>query len=390
MLYLLPELPAAAQAFLAEWEDVDRNEFEFRTSGTTGPERIVRLSRQQIVHAAGSSQATMGWAKGQRIGLVLPATGMGGRMGLVRAAVYGMRLVPLALDLMNLSNKSYASPERSPFTDYLDHLSLVPSQALALLNHWLAQGTDPGERVGNLLLGGGPAVSDLLTTLSKAPSKGKPWRVFLGFGMTETAGHFALRQLFPHPETSYTPSPGLEISLETDLESPESLPESLPESPTGNLVIRGPVTNQQPLCTRERVHLNPDEGTFVWLGRTDLTIQSGGHTLLVDELEAQIRQNAREYPEFSWLLSPFWYLAPLQDPFWGEQVALCLPQSLLTTLPKSPLVPSAFAPFLPKAAYPRYLVVVPEAHFEVPGKILRLGPEALAALNPRPLHQSES
>lgn len=403
MLYLLPELPAAAQAFLAEWEDKDRNVFEFQTSGTTGPARICQLSRQQILHAAASSQATLGWAAGQSVGLVLPATGMGGRMSLVRASVYGMHLVPLALDLGRLSNKPAPPTEHPPYIRYLDHLSLVPSQALALLQHWLDQGMDPGERIGTLLLGGGPEVSDLRKMLERVPAEGRPWRVFLGFGMTETAGHFALRRLFPHPEPSYTPSPGLEISIESSSDSdrassPESNPESqeqpqksperLQESqepPTGPLIIRGPVTNQEPLRTREIVRLNPDNGTFEWLGRADLTIQSGGHTLLIDDLEAQIRQKAGDYPELSWLLSPQWYLAPLQDPVWGEQVALCLAMSLLETLPEGPLRPDTFAPCLPKAAYPRYLVVVPEDAFAIAGKVRRLDPKALALLGPQPL-----
>ena len=395
MLYLLPELPAAAQAFLADWEDKDRNVFEFQTSGTTGPARICQLSRQQILHAAASSQATLGWAAGQSVGLVLPATGMGGRMSLVRASVYGMHLVPLALDLGRLSNKPAPPTEHPPYTRYLDHLSLVPSQALALLQHWLDQGMDPGERIGTLLLGGGPAVSDLRKMLEQVPAGGSPWRVFLGFGMTETAGHFALRRLFPHPEPSYTPSPGLEISIEFDsdsdqessLESQEQ-PQESQEPPTGPLIIRGPVTNQEPLRTREIVRLNPLDGTFEWLGRADLTIQSGGHTLLTDELEAQIRQKAGDYPELSWLLSPHWYLAPLQDPVWGEQVALCLPKSLLETLPEGPLRPETFAPCLPKAAYPRYLVIVPEDSFAIAGKVRRLDSAALALLGPQPLDRA--
>ena len=395
MLYTLPELPAAAQAFLADWEDKDRNVFEFQTSGTTGPARICQLSRQQILHAAASSQATLGWAAGQSVGLVLPATGMGGRMSLVRASVYGMHLVPLALDLGRLSNKPAPPTERPPYTRYLDHLSLVPSQALALLQHWLDQGMDPGERIGTLLLGGGPAVSDLRKMLEQVPAGGSPWRVFLGFGMTETAGHFALRRLFPHPEPSYTPSPGLEISIEFDsdsdqessLESQEQ-PQESQEPPTGPLIIRGPVTNQEPLRTREIVLLNPLDGTFEWLGRADLTIQSGGHTLLTDELEARIRQKAGDYPELSWLLSPHWYLAPLQDPVWGEQVALCLPKSLLETLPEGPLRPDTFAPCLPKAAYPRYLVIVPEDSFAIAGKVRRLDSAALALLGPQPLDRA--
>jgi O-succinylbenzoic acid--CoA ligase len=259
---------------------------------------------------------------------------------------------------------------------------------------------DPGERIGTLLLGGGPEVSDLRKMLERVPAEGRPWRVFLGFGMTETAGHFALRRLFPHPEPSYTPSPGLEISIESSSDSdrassPESNPESqeqpqksperLQRPQNGSLVIRGPVTNQEPLPTREIVRLNPLNGTFEWLGRADLTIQSGGHTLLIDDLEAQIRQKAGDYPELSWLLSPHWYLAPLQDPVWGELVALCLPKSLLETLPDGPLRPDTFAPCLPKAAYPRYLVIVPEDSFAIAGKVRRLDSAALALLDPQPL-----
>jgi O-succinylbenzoic acid--CoA ligase len=384
MLYLLPDLPQAAKDFLALWEDPRQNEFVFQTSGTTGPSRSHRLSREQMIQAALSSQEALGWSPGQRVGMVLPATGMGGKMSLVRASVFGMISVPLALDLRpqpwTQKPGDNTTPPR-PYDAYLDHLSLVPSQALALLRHWLDLGVDPGDRLGTLLLGGGPAVTDLRKVLERAPANGKPWRVFLGFGMTETAGHFALQQLFPHPQASYKPLPGLQISLEP-LNSTSNDPNDIN---VGALVVTGPVTNHQPLSTREIAKLNPAEGTFDWLGRADLTIQSGGHTLLIDDLEAQIRFSAAQNPDLAWLKGPHWYLAPLPDPVWGEQVALCLPQSMLGTLPKDPLYPHTWAPCLPKSAYPRYLVIVPEDCFEVPGKVRRLGAEALALLNPKPL-----
>ena len=58
---------------------------------------------------------------------------------------------------------------------------------------------------------------------------------------------------------------------------------------------------------------------------------------------------------------------------------------MLATLPKDPLYPHTWAPCLPKSAYPRYLVIVPEDCFEVPGKVRRLDPKALALLDPQPL-----
>ena len=66
-------------------------------------------------------------------------------------------------------------------------------------------------------------------------------------------------------------------------------------------------------------------------------------------------------------------------------MALCLPKSLLETLPDGPLGTDTFAPCLPKAAYPRYLVIVPEDSFAIAGKVRRLDSATLALLGPKPL-----
>ncbi|MFM7699172.1 MAG: hypothetical protein ACKO7V_00090, partial [Bacteroidota bacterium] len=99
MLFRLSTWPKAAADFLEEWDNLDIQDFTFNTSGTTGPSKQITLHREQITASAISSQTPLGWQEGQRMGLALNASGIGGKMVLARGRCYNMEIIPLDLRL---------------------------------------------------------------------------------------------------------------------------------------------------------------------------------------------------------------------------------------------------------------------------------------------------
>ncbi len=378
MLYRLAAWPKAATDFLKEWDNIDIQYFKFQTSGTTGASKQITLSREQITSSAFSSEIPLGWKKGQRIGLALNASGIGGKMVLARGRCYNIEVIPLELCLQP-DHEALLVRGAEEWTGYLDHLSLVPVQALALLRHWAHHQIDPATRVGTLLLGGGPLPSDLERFLSedhpwKTRQDPSSFRIVQGLGMTETAGHFALREVYPVWERAYTPLPGIQCGLEP--------PHPTSSSGKGTLVITGAVTNYQPLATKEVIQWGEQAGQIEWLGRADLVIQSGGHTLLVDEIEKSI-QSILQSPRHiitvnSWkfMAQTKWYLAPWADPVWGERVTLCIPSELYKTLTDSGVLnrlkPADWSGILPTSSWPRAIAPVPPSCFDQPGKTIRI------------------
>jgi len=396
MLYLRTKWPEPARAFLKEWDDPEVSFFEMKTTGSTGTSKSVTLSREFMTAAALSSQSVLGWRKGQRTGLALSAEGIGGKMILVRSRIFEMEVVPLRL---HLGARLPDELTEVAFDSYLHHLSLVPVQAAALLRAWRLAGIKPELRLGMLLVGGGPMVPALeeeisLLTASSNPTEGSAgpnatgFGIYQGFGMTETAGHFALRSLYPRLDTSYMPLSGVTVSVESGQSAPER---------SGNLVLHGMANQPQALPTREWVRLVdlPDGNTgFIWLGRSDLVMQSGGHTLITEDLELQLRSLTHPPACMEWVTRSDWFLAPVPDPHWGQKVGLCLSAELWDMLvahefehgglhlhgglhPHGGLHLEDFEGPLPPHAVPRVLLKVPASCFAIPSKILRPSEEQI-------------
>ena len=379
MLFRLPSWPKAAADFLKEWDNPDIQSFTFQTSGTTGPSKQITLDREQIIAAAYSSQIPLGWQEGQRAGLALTASGIGGKMVLVRGRCYNMEVIPLELRFQR-DHESLLARGAEEWTGYLDHLSLVPVQALALLQYWTQHGIHPASRVGTLLLGGGPLPADLERFLSedhlwKSDAGPSSFQIIHGLGMTETAGHFALRTLYPVWERAYTPLPGIHCQLEP-LHRDKI-------TGRGTLVISGAVTKHRPLVTREILQWGTQVGQLEWVGRADLVIQSGGNTLLVDEIESKMHRILHSCSAQTTALDPWkflsqtnWYLGPWADPVWGERITLCIPQSLWRSLNNSGHLKSLkagdWSAFLPTSSWPRAIAPVPQSCFDQPGKTIRV------------------
>ena len=221
-----------------------RNEMEFHTSGSTGmPKRIVH----QKTVLESSAKRTLDYFSlkpGDSAALILPAEFIGGSMMLVRALIGGLtlHLLPPKLAVNEIPN--------------VDFLPCTPAQFKAALQNDVLSDFN-----GAILLGGAP-VGDIEPVVGI--------NIYVGYGMTETASHVALR---PLTEKVYSAVDGVEFSTRE-----------------GALVIDAPHLGVKELQTNDLVRLI-DPHSFEFIGRLDDVINSGGLKIHPAVLESHFHSN---------------------------------------------------------------------------------------------------
>jgi O-succinylbenzoic acid--CoA ligase len=241
-----PAWQRAIVACLEAWFD-SSDTVSWTTSGSTGEPRPVRHLKSAVAASAARTSAYFRCGPGTRALCVLPAEFTGGAMFLIRGALHGWHVVAL---------EPRAHPAL-PAGLRFDFTALTPHQAAHL--------RPEGDRLGTVLLGGAPS----------APALAGPWpagsRVYESFGMAETISHFAVRRLLPDPEPAFTCLPGTVVA-ERD----------------GALAVTDAATGVVDLATRDAVTVFDGGRQFVWLGRLDDAINSGGLKLYPAAIEAAL------------------------------------------------------------------------------------------------------
>jgi len=250
----------ATLRFCGEWLS-GAGSFAVRTSGTTGAPKTIHLSRHQMTRSAHLTAGALGLLQGQRALVCLAPSYIAGKMMLVRGLELGLELnitEPAANPLL-------ASDNGDPHYDFT---ALVPMQLRAILSD------DSGSRsilsaMQSVLVGGGALSRRLCREVDELQC-----RVFQTFGMTETASHIALRRLNgPQPQDSYETLPGVKIG----------------QDDRGCLTIESDLCVDATLVTNDRVQL-VNEHAFLWLGRADWVINTGGVKVHPEQVEATIRE----------------------------------------------------------------------------------------------------
>lgn len=282
--------------------------FEVHTSGSTGLPKPIRLTRCQMEASARATGAVLGLTAGMTALVCLPVRYIAGRMLLVRGFVCGLKLVVV-------------EPASDPLAELpddaaIDLASFVPLQLQTLLDRALAADSDVEfsdatavqalryrrslDSMHAILVGGGPVSPALTTQIRqiKAP-------VYHTYGMTETATHVALRRLNGLEATpAFVPLPGVNIGVDG----------------RSCLHLRGPMTADATIQTNDRVELQPD-GSFVWIGRWDNVLNSGGVKVHVESVEASIEVLAAAQPELGLARRRF-FVAGQPDERLGQEIVL--------------------------------------------------------------------
>lgn len=298
----------AVREFSRAWLRGD-DEFTVQTSGSTGAPKSILLHRHQMVASAHATGVALGLTAGMTALVCLPVRYIAGRMMLVRGFELGLNLVvvePAADPLAAL-----------PEAIAIDFAACVPLQMQTLLDQALVAHNDSCfpddtahafrtrrrlDALRAILVGGAP-----LTPALEAQIRQLAAPVYHTYGMTETATHVALRRLNgPDASLAFVPLPGVVTGIDA----------------RGCLHLCGPMTGDAVLQTNDLVELHPD-GAFVWIGRWDNVINSGGVKVHVEGVEAAVAALAAEQPELG-LARRRYFVAGLPDARLGQVVTLVI------------------------------------------------------------------
>jgi o-succinylbenzoate---CoA ligase len=207
-----------------------------------------------------------------------------------------------------------------------------------------------------ILLGGGPIDEALHKDVEQLSAP-----VYHTYGMTETATHVALRRLNGLARSdAFTPLPGVELTLDT----------------RGCLAIRGPVTAGAWLQTNDIVDLRGD-GSFIWLGRWDNVINTGGVKVQIEQAEVTVNACQARSTNLAWVGRRL-AIAGLPDARLGQAVALVIEGPPLGADAEA-AIQDALRTELDRFALPRRFVYVPGLPQTPTGKIDRKALNAMLA-----------
>lgn len=269
---------ATVNDFYEQWRN-DEPYILAHSSGSTGAPKPIRLLKDDMRASARATNKRFGITAVSVLALPLSVDYIAGKMMCVRAIEAGCALVE-----MPVSNQLDLTRDLD-ITGYFDLLAIVPSQADCLIAnpHW-AKG------VRNIIVGGAPLSAERARGLIEAGYG----NVYSTYGMTETCSHVALADI-RDPENIYHAMPGIAFTVDNH----------------DCLVIEASAFSFGRLVTNDVVTLL-DSQSFIWRGRYDNVINSGGIKISAEQIEK--------------MLSPYiaseFYVVAYPDDKWGEVPAL--------------------------------------------------------------------
>ncbi len=245
------------------------------TSGSTGSPKEIRLPKRQMAASAKMTARFFNLQEGSSALLCLPSKYIAGKMVIVRA-------------LVNHWHLHWIKPSMNPLhgiADDYDTASFTPPQLHEIMNE------DPLEldKIHVVLVGGGALPGHLESQLLISDSD-----IYLTYGMTETISHVAVRRI-RSSDKLFRALPGVKFQQSGD----------------GCLVIQSEHLDNEVIETNDVVELIDDQ-SFIFLGRKDNVINSGGIKIFPEPIEKVI--------EF--LFTGAYFIWKNKDEVFGEKVVL--------------------------------------------------------------------
>jgi O-succinylbenzoic acid--CoA ligase len=336
---------------LSAWRNGE-SAFTLTTSGSTGEPTPITHSREALTWSAMSTlHAWYNPTKPPFQLCALPLNKAGGFMQLIRAAVWQSSIwitTPTSNPLSNLDaahllqfNRETKQFETRPLSQDLWNqykpttVSLTPMQLSLILNEPSSASMLSDFEV--VLIGGQALSAEIEQRLiTDYPNT----RFIHTFGSTETASHFAGREITPD-NLEYLIAPGTQIKT----------------NQLGELQIANPTTKQAWLTLHDRVTITAPN-RFQWIERSNLYINTGGVKIAIETLESQIA-TLTHWPLFSF------YIAGKSHPVYGEQITL-----FTTHNQPLPQIQAALSS-LNKLEQPKEIVFIPAVPTLSNGKIYR-------------------
>ncbi|KQO21668.1 O-succinylbenzoic acid--CoA ligase [Flavobacterium sp. Leaf82] len=297
--------------FLLDWFD-DKEYIEMRTSGTTGLPKLVQLEKQAMIQSALATGDFFKLEPGDKALLCLPVKFIAGKMMLVRSIILGLELdiVEPSTQPLALNTKSY------------DFVAMVPLQ--------VQNSIDALKNIKKLIVGGAKmdaSLEEKVLPLIKT-------EVYETYGMTETITHIAAKKV---GENVFTVLPNVKIA----------------QDHRGCLVVTVPTISEDAIVTNDLVEIIRGN-QFMFLGRIDNVVNSGGVKLIPEQIEAKLNGK----------ISTRFFVTGVPDTTLGEKLILVIEGE------KQDFA-NDFFDVLDKYEKPKEIVFVPKFKENENGKLLR-------------------
>ncbi|QDH79546.1 AMP-binding protein [Echinicola soli] len=325
-------------AFCRAWLNGEEN-FQLNTSGSTGMPKVIDINRQQMEISAAATGKFFGIKPQANLLCCLNTAMIAGKMMLVRGLEWDSHIY-----LEEPSGTPLASFD---MLDAFDFVAMVPAQVEnSLLS---AADKEKLNSIQHLIIGGAPLSQKLQKEISRLRCN-----AYQTYGMTETVSHIALANITGHPPLTYQTLPGVCISTTND----------------SRLVIDAPMAKTS-LITNDIVTI-PESKSFIWKGRADFTINSGGVKIQPENLEAQIAPVIEAY-----FPGKRFFIAGAPSHKWGEEVVLLI-ETPRVKEPSDRQLSNKIAEIVGKYERPKRIYYL-ENFIETPsGKIKRSGTLTIA------------
>jgi O-succinylbenzoic acid--CoA ligase len=246
----LPEWEEKIYQFIIEFLS-DKDYIEQMSSGTTGTPKKLKLPKKALVESAKRTVEKLDLKWTDKALLCLPIDYIAGKMMVIRAFVAGLNLF-------------WEEPSSMPsLAKYgpIDFCAMVPLQVYNSFSNY-----EFFTNIRNLIIGGSELRSEVIAMFSDVKNN-----TFETYGMAETCSHIALRRISNGAADKYFETlPGIKIRLDD----------------RGCLIVNAPYLEKE-VITNDVVELIDDEH-FIWKGRIDNLINTGGIKIKPEELEASI------------------------------------------------------------------------------------------------------
>ena len=232
-------------SFINEWNN-DLDFIEIKTSGSTGKPKTIRILKKHMTASARMTGNFLELKKGDTALLCLSPLTVAGKMMIVRSIVLDLELI-----VTDVSSKPLEKINTT-----IDFAAMVPLQAQNSVRDL--------SKIKKLIIGGGTISNQLWNSICQQNVD-----AYQTFGMTETISHIAMRKI-SSDSVKYIPLEGITLNAFDNC-----------------LNISAPDLGIENLQTNDIVELERD-GSFLWIGRNDFVVNSGGVKLHPEIIERKL------------------------------------------------------------------------------------------------------
>ena len=312
--------------FVTDWFDGSKY-MTAQTSGSTGVPKTIQLLKADMQASAQMTNRFFNINSTSTFLLSLSPNYIAGKMMIVRWLESGAKMI----DQVPSSN-----PLSQPLKSNITLAAMVPSQVVNILKETIS--LTQLSKIENMIIGGAP-----LDGVTEKRIVETSLNAYATYGMTETLSHVALRKI--GAEDSYSALPGVTFSTDD----------------RGCLKINVPHLSIKEVVTNDMVDLLSSTH-FIWRGRFDNVINSGGVKIFPEEIEKLIAPYIKER----------FYVIGAPDTLWGEICTLIIEDEEWSE-EKQSLLLETLKQQLPKHKSPKQIKFIPKFAETYSGKVKRVG-----------------